>query len=191
MDFLDQVYFDNTLKSYFIVLGIVLVVMLFRKPLSHGISSLFYLLIKRRWKSIEKREFTILTIRPLSWLLVVIVSVFALDKLTFPSALDFKIYGHSSEEITARLGITIIIVMFIWFVLSLIDFIALLLKNPGAEKVDKGHDQVVVFFRDFLKVVIGIIGALMIIKAALNQDIGSVLTGLSIVGAALALAGKE
>jgi MscS family membrane protein len=42
-----------------------------------------------------------------------------------------------------------------------------------------------------LKVIISIIGVLFILKAAFNQNIGSLLTGLSIVGAAMALAAKE
>ncbi len=62
-------------------------------------------------------------------------------------------------------------------------------QNANAD--DKSHGQIVLFFRDLLKVFIGIIGLLFVIKAAFNQDIGSLLTGLSIVGAALALAAKE
>jgi MscS family membrane protein len=62
-------------------------------------------------------------------------------------------------------------------------------QNANAD--DKSHGQIVLFFRDLLKVFVGIIGVLFVIKAAFNQDIGSLLTGLSIVGAALALAAKE
>ena len=47
------------------------------------------------------------------------------------------------------------------------------------------------FFRDFLKVIVSILGVLLVIKAGFNQNIGTVLTGLSIVGAAMALAAKE
>jgi len=49
----------------------------------------------------------------------------------------------------------------------------------------------VIFFRDFLKVVIGIIGFLMLLKASFSQPVGNLLTSLSIVGAAVALAAKE
>jgi MscS family membrane protein len=51
--------------------------------------------------------------------------------------------------------------------------------------------QLVVFFRDFFKAVISIIGFLMLLKFAFGFNISSVLTGLSIVGAAIALALRE
>jgi MscS family membrane protein len=50
---------------------------------------------------------------------------------------------------------------------------------------------VIAFVRDFLKVFVYIVGILLILKFGFNRDIGAILTGLSIVGAALALAAKE
>ncbi|MFX4531874.1 mechanosensitive ion channel domain-containing protein, partial [Acinetobacter baumannii] len=47
------------------------------------------------------------------------------------------------------------------------------------------------FFKDFFKVLIVINGILMIIHFSLHKNIGNLLTGLSIVGAALALATRE
>ena len=56
---------------------------------------------------------------------------------------------------------------------------------------DNRDDQIIVFFRDFFKVIIYFFGILFILKSGFNLNIGSFLTGLSIVGAALALAAKE
>ena len=75
--------------------------------------------------------------------------------------------------------------------LRLVDFIARVLELKASLTADTRDDQLVVFFRDFLKVLVGIAGILLIIKACFHQSIGNVLTGLSIVGAALALAAKE
>src|SRR6478735_6072744 len=52
-------------------------------------------------------------------------------------------------------------------------------------------NQMVVFFRDFFKVIIVIIGILLLIKFSFNKNIGTLLAGLSIVGAAIALAARE
>jgi MscS family membrane protein len=49
----------------------------------------------------------------------------------------------------------------------------------------------VVFFRDFFKVIIVIIGILLLIRFSFNKDIGKLLAGLSIIGAAIALAARE
>jgi MscS family membrane protein len=90
-----------------------------------------------------------------------------------------------------RSGITIIVLVFTWLQLRLIDFISLVLEAKASLTEDKSDDQLIVFFRDFLKVILGIIGFLLLLKFTFGQNIGNLLTGLSIVGAALALAAKE
>ncbi len=58
---------------------------------------------------------------------------------------------------------TILIVVFIWMLLRLIDFISLLLKEKARVAGGVKDHQIVVFFRDFLKVLIGIVGLLMVL----------------------------
>lgn len=81
--------------------------------------------------------------------------------------------------------------VFLRFVLSLINFIALIFEQKAKLTKDKRDDQLIIFFRDFLKAIVAIFGVLFLIKAGFNQNVGTVITGLSIVGAALALAAKE
>jgi len=191
MDFLDQVYLDNTLRSYCIVGGTILFTLILKRYFSRYIAALLFRLFHRFWKKVAKQNFIDLVVEPLEWLLVIVISVFAIDKLNFPATLQYKIYGHAIDDILTRLGIGIIIVSFTWFLLRIIDFIALVLEHNASITADKSDDQLVIFFRDFLKVVIGIIGLLMLVKACFNQPIGNLLTSLSIVGAAVALAAKE
>ena len=191
MEFLDQVYFDNTVRSLLWVGGIILFVLFFKRYLSRYLASIVYKLANRILKHVDKKNFIDLVIEPIEWFVVVMISIFAIDKLNFPTDLKFKIYGHTSEDIIARIGPGIMIVTFVWLVLRLIDFIALILEQRANLTPDTRDNQLIVFFRDFLKVIIGIIGLLWLIKASFYQPIGSVLTGLSIVGAGLALAAKE
>ncbi|MEP7166206.1 MAG: mechanosensitive ion channel domain-containing protein [Ferruginibacter sp.] len=191
MNFLETVFLDNTIQRYLIVLGTILFVLLFQKLLSHSVASLLFLLVRRNWKTIQKKDFVALMIKPLGWLITIAVSVFAIDKLTFPAAWYFKIYGRPTDVILDKAGSCLIIIYFIWFILSLIDFIALILEQKAKTTKDKADDQVIVFFRDFFKVIFTIFGILLLIKVVFNQDVGTVLTGLSIVGAAMALAAKE
>ena len=191
MDFLDNIFLDNTVKSYLLVLGVILFVLLFRRFLSHSIASLLYLFVRKNWKTIEKKEFIVLIIKPLGWFLTIAISVFAVDKLYFPSQWVFSIYGHASDEILQRLGICLIILYFINLATSIIDFIALILEQKSKLSKDKSDDQLIVFFRDFFKVIITIGGILLVIRAGFHQNVTSVITGLSIVGAAMALAAKE
>lgn len=191
MDFLDQVYFNNTLRSYLLVAGIIILALLVKKYLSHYTVSLGYRLVNKLWKPQHKKDFLALVVEPMGWFIVIVIAVFSIDKLQYPEALKFEIYGHSIQDILSRVGPGLIIFSFIRLVLRIIDFIALILEEKAILTEDKRDDQLIVFFRDFLKVIVGIIGVLLIIKACFHQPIGSVLTGLSIVGAALALAAKE
>jgi len=191
MDFLDKIFLDNTIRSYCIVGGTILFVLILKRYFSRFIAALLFRVLHRIWKNVVQQNFIDLVVEPLEWFLLIIIAVFAIDKLNFPVSWQYKIYGHATDDILTRLGIGIIIVSFTWFLLRVIDFIALVLEQNAAITADKSDDQLVIFFRDFLKVVIGIIGLLMLIKACFNQPIGNLLTSLSIVGAAVALAAKE
>ena len=191
MEFLDKMVLNNSLRSYFVVFVIIAVVLLFKRFLSHTIARLLFLVISKQWKTIKKEDFISLTIKPLSWLLVIVVADFAIEKLNYPSAWVFKIHGINLNDILEKLGNSAIIIALFYFIISLINFISLLLEQKSLTDKDHNHGQIVTFFRDLLKVFIGIVGFLFVLKAAFNQNIGTLLTGLSIVGAALALAAKE
>jgi len=191
MDFLDKVYFDNTLRSYLVVGGTILLVLLLKRYLSRYIVSLFFRVVKKVWKTVSKKSFVTLVVGPFERFLVLLISIFAIDKLNFPDILLYTLYGHTTADIVARIGTGIIIASFILLVLRMIDFIAFVLEEKTNLALDTRDNQLVVFLRDFLKVIIGIIGILLIIKACFNQPLGNLLTGLSIVGAALALGAKE
>jgi MscS family membrane protein len=191
MDFLDQIYFDNTVRSYLVVGGLILLALLLKRFVSRYLAALIYRFVQRFWKTVSKPNFINLVVQPLEWFVVILIAVFAIDKLKFPSALLYTIYGHSTADIFSRVGTAVIIISFIWLVLRLMDFVALVLEEKANLTTDTRDNQLIVFFRDFLKVIIGIIGVLLIIKACFNQPLGNLLTGLSIVGAALALGAKE
>lgn len=191
MDFLDEIFYSNTIKSYCIVAGIILLMLIIKRFLSRYIASLLYRLIKRIWQNIEKKSFVDLLIEPLEWFLVILISVFSIDKLNFPVEWRYSVYGHSIEEIINKTGIGIIIVSFTWLLLRMVDFIAVVLEQKASLTKDKSDDQLIVFFRDFLKVLLVVCGILLLIKACFNQPIGQLLIGLSFVGAAFAFAAKE
>ena len=191
MNFLDQIFFDNTIRSYLVVGGLILLAMILKRYVSRYLASIFYGLLQRIWKTVSRPSFINLVIEPLEWFLVILIAVFAIDKLNFPKALLHTLYGYSTADILSRMGTAVIIIAFIWLVLRLIDFITMVLEERANLTVDTRDNQLIVFFRDFLKVIIGVIGVLLIIKACFNQPLGNLLTGLSILGAALALGAKE
>ncbi len=191
MDFLDQVYFNNTIRSYSIVVGTILLVLLLKRYLSRYLASLVFVGVNKIWKTISKKSFVDLVAGPSEMFLVVAVSLFAIDKLTFPDKLLFPIWGHSSAVILSRLASGVVIFLFFRLILRVTEFIALLLEEKANLTPDTKDGQLIVFLKDFLKVVIGIIGCMFIIKVCFDQPLGNLLTSLSIVGAALALSARE
>lgn len=191
MEWLNRLYFNNSIQHYCLVFGSIFLVMVLRKLLSKYIAALLCACIQRIGGKVERKSFIALVFKPLSWLIVVLISILLIDKLNFPEVLNITIYGITTQQITEKTGIIIILFFITRFMIQMTDFIALFLKQKAGATSEKGDDQLIVFFRDFLKVIISIVGLLLIIKAGFNQNIGTLLTGLSIVGAALALAAKE
>ncbi|HRO18734.1 MAG TPA: mechanosensitive ion channel family protein [Ferruginibacter sp.] len=189
MEFLDRELLDNTVRSYLVVAGTIVLVLLFKSFLTHQVIRLLCFIIQK-FAPIKKETFRDMIMEPLSWALVITVSVISFDKLNFPDFWKLKIYGVSLQNVLNQIGTIAIILSVMRFLLKLMDFIAyVLLQRAGAD--DKNDIQIVNFFRDFLKIVLGIIGLIWLIHSGFNRDVSKILTGLSIVGAALALAAKE
>lgn len=190
-EFLDQVWLDNTVRSYFVVAGVILFVLLVKKFISHYFASLLFLVVHVIWKDIDKNSFRNLVTKPLGFFLFVLVSIISLHKLNFPHALNVEVYRFTVKEFVHCIGRITLIVSFIILLRRMIDFIALILEKKANISPDHSDNQLVVFFKDFFKVMLAIVGILMIFKYAFGYNLGSFLTGLSIVGAAIALSLRE
>ena len=191
MEFLNYIFLDNSISNLIMVIGTILLVTICRRWLSRNLASLLYIPIQKRWKSVEKPIFIGLVLKPLGSFLTILIAMVALSNLKFPELFKFHIYSYSFDEMLHVAGKCLTIFYFIWVVRSFIDFISLVLEISAKLNKDKSNDQLIVFFRDFLKAIVFIIGFLLALKIGFRVDIGGLLTGLSIVGAALALAAKE
>jgi MscS family membrane protein len=190
-DFLSQVFLDNTVKSYGIVSGIILFVWLLKRFISRYLANLIYRGVKKIWSDVDKNSFSGLVAQPLGLFLLILVSIISLHKLRFPSLFDVEVYKYTTREIIHTAGTVILICSFIWLLLRIIDFIAMLLEKKADLTTDQSDNQLIVFFKDFLKVGVGIVGVIMILKIGFGFSVGSFITGLSIATAAIALATRE
>ncbi|GAC1398536.1 MAG: mechanosensitive ion channel family protein [Sediminibacterium sp.] len=189
---LQQEIFNNTIASYLYVAGIILVTLFFKRLISKYLARLLYNLISKASKhNIARQSFLDLVVHPLGIFLLLIISVIAIDKLNFPEALSFRIYHITFKQLIDAVTDGASIVVFIWLCLRIIDFIAIILKEKAEQTSDQTENQLVVFFKDFFKVILIIIGVLLLLRFSFNKNIGNLLTGLSIVGAAIALATRE
>jgi MscS family membrane protein len=190
-DFWNQLIFDNPLRKYVFVCIAILFGLLFKRIFSKYVAGLLFRAATTLGKDIDKNSFVKLLLDPLEIFLIAFITIAGIDKLRFPSALEVEFFEVPFKSIVHGVAKTILIVVFIWLLLRIIDFVSLVVKEKARlSGVVKDH-QLVVFFRDFLKVVISIIGVLMVMGMGFGLEVSKVWTGLGLAGAALALSLRE
>lgn len=199
--FFDFVFLDNTIKSYLIAAGVILLAVLLKKYLSRYIAGLLFRVIRRVAAGVDKKNFVNLVVAPLNTFLLILITIITLEKLKFPETPiklgtleftpNFRIYKINLYQLLDTISIIVLIVAFIWLLLRIMDFVAMILEQKANLTADHADNQLVVFFKDFFKVVFIINGILLVLKFAFHFDIGNLITGLSIAGAAIALSLRE
>jgi MscS family membrane protein len=189
--FFDKVILDNTIRSYLIAAGSILLIVLLKRLMSRYLAGLLFTLVKRIARGVDKRMFVKLVVSPLEVFLLLLLSVIVLDKLSFPDVLNVIIYKVSVREFIDAISIIVLIITFVWLLLRIMDFIAIILHHRADQTADAAENQLVVFFKDFFKVVLVVFGFLLILKFAFHYAISNLLTGLSIATAAIALSTRE
>lgn len=190
-EFFHYVIGNNTVGAYLWALAVILFVLLLKRIVSRSIAALLCRAFSRIWPNFDTRTFVDLVIPPLGIFLVMTVSIVTLYRLHFPQELDVELYKYRMHTVLLAIAILLQIGAFIWLVLRIIDFIAVLLQKQREGQPAQSEYQLIVFFRDFLKVIVMIIGGMLILRFAFGYNISTLLTGLSIVGAAIALALRE
>ena len=184
-------FLNNTLESYLYVIGIILLAILIKRLISKYLAKLLYKLVAKAAKNIARQSFLDLVVQPLDTFLVLLISIVSLDKLNAPQEFSFKIYHISFGMLIDSITAGTLIIVFIWLCIRVIDFVAMILEEKANLTHDQTDNQLIIFFKDFFKVILVVIGILLILRFSFNKNIGNLLTGLSIVGAAIALATRE
>jgi MscS family membrane protein len=188
---LNTTYFNNTLSEYLKVAAIIIMVLFLKGILSKYLASLLAKLISRKNKPFNKARFQNLLLAPLELFLIIATIVFAIESLNYPEVLKFKIHKVAFATVLEGAANAAIIISLIWLCIRLLEYVAELLQEKATLTNDKTDDQLIIFFKDFFKVIIIIIGFLLIIRFGFGKSVTALLTGLSIVGAAVALAFRE
>jgi len=190
-DFWNMVILGNPLRSYIIVAATILFTIALKRFISRLIARQIFRFIRRMGAGLDRSAFLDLVVGPIGTFLIVLVSISSIEKLHFPRELEFDVYEVSSKTMMHSLAVIILICCFFWLLMRLVDYISLVLRRKARK--DGGHrdNQLIVFIRDFLKAILGIIGILIILNSAFRVDVSSILTSLGLAGAALALAAKE
>lgn len=192
--FLDTSFLDNTAGSYLWPLIIIVLVVIFRNFLSKIIARLGYKIIKHWTPGVEQKDFVHLLLKPLGFFIGFLVFVASIDHLQYPALLNFDIHFLHTDFASLLTGVKLIIltILFFWVILRLVDFAALVFSHRLNLVQQPSGDQVVFFFRDFVKAIIVIIAFIVIMKHIAGKDwTGKLVGALGIGAAALALAAKD
>lgn len=187
----DYKILDNSVGNYILIAGIILLVISLKSFLSRVIAALVYRIVRRLARGVDRKNFISLVVPPLENFLVILVIIASFEKLKYPDVLDVYIYKVSLHRVIEIIAIAVITISFIWLLLRIIDFIAMILEQKANLTQSPNDNQLVLFFKDFFKVILVIIGVLMVLKFGFNFKISSLITGLSLAGAAVALATRE
>ena len=190
-EFLNRIVLDNSIGDYFTVGLVILGMYLLKKYFSRPIAAAIIYLLQQIGRQVDRQAFIKLILAPLEYFIIVLTAVIALSSLHFPVILKYNFYKTDTKTVTDRIATALLIVSFFWLLLRMIDYLALVIaKNNGAGEM-LGEHQLIVFFKDFLKAIVSIAGILTVIKFAFHYQIMDLLTGLGIVGVALALSARE
>ena len=190
-EFWNQIILDNPLRKYVFVFIAILIGLLFKRIFSKFVAGLLFRAATTLGKGIDKNAFVKLLLDPLEIFLIAFITIAGIDKLRFPTVLEVEFFEVPFKSIVHGVAKTILIVVFIWLLLRVIDFISLVVKEKARLTGGVKEHQLVVFFRDFLKVIIGIVGLLMVLGMGFGFEVSKVWTGLGLAGAAVALSLRE
>jgi MscS family membrane protein len=188
---LDNVFLDNTLRNYLYSVGIILFVLLVKTILSKKLAALIASMVLNKQQRLNRQLFQELVLAPIRLFVMVLTVIISVSRLKFPEVLNFQIYKSDLHSLVESLATGFLIGSFVWLCNRIMVFVASLLHARAVESNDRTDDQLIVFFRDFFKVIIWIVGVLLIMKFSFGFAMSNVLTGLSLVSAALALAFRE
>ena len=189
--FFDFVILDNTLGTYLLITGVILLAVSLKRYISRAIASLVFRVVVRVGQDVDRKSFIKLVTPPLENFLVIMVVMISLEKLHYPELLDIAVYKVRLHRAIDVIAVIVIIISFIWLLLRIIDFIAMVLERKANISESRNNNQLIVFFKDFLKVILVLIGIIMILKFGFSFKVSSLITGLSLAGAAIALATRE
>ena len=188
---IDQMILSNAIRSYLFVAAIIFVTLLIKRLVSRFFASLIYTWVDKKNHSDLRKNHVHRLLVPIEQFLLFLVAIIAIYELKFPEAWDVKLFKLSLQQLLDSGIKFMFVVLLIRVSLRTLEFISIILENKARLTKDLSDDQLVLFFRDFFKVIIYIIGVLLVLRYVFNESIGNLVTSLSIVGAAIALSTRE
>lgn len=198
LSFLNQVIFGNTLKSYVLFFGILLFGLVLKKLISKYLGRMLFVFFQKLSKEVKVDKFLDLLLKPIEFLITIIVLYVAINQLSYP--LDLVIFKRTINkalytvriiEVLDKVFLLLIIFSSFRILLRLVDFVSHVFAYKASLTESKTDDQMVPFLQELTKIVVIIIGVFVVMGAVFNMNIAAIIAGLGIGGIAIALAAQD
>ena len=196
--FLDQIYWGNSLKNYLLFLGIIIFGLILKRVFSKIITKVFFTLFKRFSQEIKLETFLGLLVKPIEQLLIILMIFLAVNQLDFP--LDIVIFKRTVNKVVTTIALIqvldkvflfLVILSSFKIILRTIDFVSHVFAYRATLTASKTDDQMVPFLRELSKIVTIILGVFIVMGAVFNMNVATIVAGLGIGGLAIALAAQD
>ncbi|MDX5417738.1 MAG: mechanosensitive ion channel family protein [Hymenobacteraceae bacterium] len=189
-EYLSYEFLGNSVSAYLWFAGILLVGYIFKTILSRLITGIIFRLVKRFSDEEGQANLKKLLIQPLEVVVFLVFLFFAVNVLQYPVE-PGREDTPFMKVLMLRTYQIFIIVAITWVITRFVDFIGMIFQNRASRTASKLDDQLVPFFKDFMKVMIYIFAFLIVLGSVFNVNVAGMVAGLGVGGLAIAFAAKE
>ena len=201
-DFLNDIFFGNSIRNYFLFAGILLFGLIFKTIFSKLLSRILFAVFKSIHPSTDSNVFIGMLLRPIELLILIVTFYLAINQLDYPlnevifrrSELVNKvpvIYEVKVLSVIDKLFLLVFIISVFRIILRIIDFIAYVVINKVSLTESKSHAQMVPFAKELSKIVMIIFAVFVLMGSVFNLNVATIIAGLGIGGIAVALAAQD
>lgn len=189
-DFLNHEILHNTWRQWCWLIGVIIFVVIFKRYISRLISMLLFKIVQRTAAGELPNEFLKRILKPLQYFIVLQTIYIGFHTITYP--FDQEDDGKALV-IQILLGAYrfLLILNIAWIISRIGDFFVMVLKHRAEKTEDPWDDQIVVFLKDIIRLLVWTIAILSILGVVFGVNIYSIIAGAGIAGIAIAFAAQE
>jgi MscS family membrane protein len=191
-NFFARQFLGNALGDYCWFAGVLVAGVLLRKPLAYLISLVLFRAFRKFSAGVGIEKLTALLTRPAGLFILISSAWLALGFLSFPA--DWHLTSPELQglrRVVQKIFPVLLVFSFTWIILRITDFAGLVIRERAVQSHSRTAEQVVLFLKESIKIIIGISALLFVLGVVCGLDVTSLIAGLGIGGLALALAAKE
>ena len=191
-NFLIKEFLGNTIEDYIWFFGSILLGLIFKKLVSKYLSHLLFKIIRNQDSDVGVDRFNALLIRPIGLCVMLSIIYLGSSHIQYPPEWNLANENEIGIKMLISKGFSLIFIYSIcWILLSMINFIGLILLKKAESTENKMDDQLIPFIVEIGKILVYILGVFIVMGNIFNVNIAALATGLGIGGVALAMASKE